>query len=292
MTERPKVFISYPHTHVSQALEIYQFLERSGVVPWLDRKMLQGGDDWEHEIKKAVASACAVVVLLTPGFNKKGFRQKEVRWALEALEERPPGSGFIIPFALSPCELPDWCRPFHSGDSSLQASTLSFLHSAIEKQCKVDLPPLRFWTCYLSYSSGDRDFVRRLHQDLEDAGVPCWNWEQSLTPGSDVWHAIDGAIRASDRFLLIASAFSLGKPETVREIRRALEREDELYRETGAESNMIIPITLDDYLFKWEHSLKADITRRSVLHAQDWEDQSGYSRIRDDLLYKSLLQHG
>jgi hypothetical protein len=38
---------------IVRALELYDFLERAGVAPWLDQKMLRGGDDWEHEIKNA-----------------------------------------------------------------------------------------------------------------------------------------------------------------------------------------------------------------------------------------------
>jgi hypothetical protein len=60
--------------------------------PWLDKYKLVLGDDWEAEIKKAVRTADCFVVCLKPGFDDTGFRQQEVRWALDALNLRPPGA--------------------------------------------------------------------------------------------------------------------------------------------------------------------------------------------------------
>ena len=104
---RPNVFISYCHEDLPLAESLAARLCAAGVAAWLDKAELVLGDDWETEIKKAVLRADAFVVLLRPGFDAIGFRQKEVRWATDALQLRPPGKGFIIPYIIEPCELPE-----------------------------------------------------------------------------------------------------------------------------------------------------------------------------------------
>ena len=33
---------------------------------------------------------------------------------------------------------------------------------------------MRFHSCFISYSTHDREFANQLHQDLQDKGVRCW----------------------------------------------------------------------------------------------------------------------
>ena len=80
----PKVFICYAKQDLTKASDLYDRLVVAGADPWLDKQKLELGDDWEHEIKKAVSEADAFVVCLRPGFDEIGFRQKEVGWALDA----------------------------------------------------------------------------------------------------------------------------------------------------------------------------------------------------------------
>lgn len=138
MPTAPKVFICYQKLDYDKARDLFDHLKQSGMDPWLDKHKLVLGDDWEHEIKKAVAQADAFVVCLRPGFDEIGYRQKEVRWALEALELRPPGGGFIIPFIVEPCELPAWCRPFHAGNLSSHTSFDDVI-KAVRKHCAAPL---------------------------------------------------------------------------------------------------------------------------------------------------------
>lgn len=133
--KHPKVFICHSKKDASTAEELFQHLSAAGAEPWLDKKNLVLGDDWEREVIKAVAAADAFVVCLRPGFDDIGFRQKEVRLAIEALKLRPPGRGFIIPFVLEPCTLPDWCKRFHAGSDLSKPTTHEELIQAIEKHC-------------------------------------------------------------------------------------------------------------------------------------------------------------
>jgi formylglycine-generating enzyme required for sulfatase activity len=80
---------------------------------WLDKEKLLPGQDWELEIRKAVREADVVVVCLSKQFNHAGFRQKEVRLALDTAMEKPEGEIFIIPARLEECETLESLRKWH-----------------------------------------------------------------------------------------------------------------------------------------------------------------------------------
>ena len=139
MTEDNKsvrVFICYSKQDRKEAEELFDRLKEAGADPWMDKKKLVLGDNWEQEIKSAVAQSDAFLVCLRPGFNDTGFRQREIRWAIEALERRPLGRGFIIPFIVQPCQfsdLPEWCTPIHVGSDLTARTSFEEVLRALEK---------------------------------------------------------------------------------------------------------------------------------------------------------------
>ena len=110
----------------------------AGAEVWLDKWNLYLGDIWDIEIEKAVESADAFVACLSQEYEKFGYRQKEVRLAMEAALRRPPDRGFIIPFTLEPCSIPHWCRSINAGDVSKSASILDLLR-AVDRLCGSSL---------------------------------------------------------------------------------------------------------------------------------------------------------
>ena len=99
-----KVFLCHAHSDKDAVKALYARLKREGVDVWLDKEKLLPGADWELEIRKAVREADVVVVCLSKQFNQAGFRQKEVRIALDAAMEKPEGEIFIIPARLEECD--------------------------------------------------------------------------------------------------------------------------------------------------------------------------------------------
>ncbi len=93
--------------------ELYLRLKKDGVDAWLDKEKLLPGQDWELEIRKAVREADVVVVCLSKQFNQAGFRQKEVRLALDTAMEKPEGEIFIIPARLEECDTLESLRKWH-----------------------------------------------------------------------------------------------------------------------------------------------------------------------------------
>lgn len=103
--KRPlKVFLCHAHADREAVHDLYKRLKREGVDAWLDKYKLLPGQDWEHEIRKAVREVDAIIVCLSKQFNQAGYRQKEVKLALDTALEQPDGEIFIIPARLEECD--------------------------------------------------------------------------------------------------------------------------------------------------------------------------------------------
>ena|GEM_PF-5219562 len=136
--KKPLIFMCYAKSDIEEVRKIYELLVTVGADPWLDVCKLLPGDFWEAEIQNIVTKADSFVVFLSKNFNSKGFRQKEIRYALNALDTRPPGEGFIIPFVLEPCDIPAWCEKLHVVDPTSPTDP-EYLIKSINKICKIDL---------------------------------------------------------------------------------------------------------------------------------------------------------
>jgi Tfp pilus assembly protein PilF len=108
-----KVFLCHASVDKTAVHELYKRLTRDGVDAWLDKEKLLPGQDWELEIRKAVRESDVVVVCLSKQFNQAGFRQKEVKLALDTALEKPDGEIYIIPARLEECETLDSLRRWH-----------------------------------------------------------------------------------------------------------------------------------------------------------------------------------
>ncbi|HSG42728.1 MAG TPA: TIR domain-containing protein [Anaerolineales bacterium] len=112
-TKRPlKVFLCHAHSDKDAVKALYTRLTKDGVDAWLDKEKLLPGQDWELEIRKAVREV-DVVVCLSKQFNQAGFRQKEVRFALDTAMEQLEGDIFIIPARLDECDVPERLQRYH-----------------------------------------------------------------------------------------------------------------------------------------------------------------------------------
>ncbi|MCJ7432057.1 MAG: toll/interleukin-1 receptor domain-containing protein, partial [Anaerolineales bacterium] len=111
-----KVFLCHAHSDAAQVRALYMRLKADGVDVWLDKESLIPGANWELEIRKAVREADIVIVCLSKQFNERGFRQKEVRLALDTAMEMPEGEIFIIPARLEECDYLESLRPYHGVD--------------------------------------------------------------------------------------------------------------------------------------------------------------------------------
>ena len=112
--KRPlKVFLCHAHADCDAVRALYNHLIKDGVDAWLDKEKLIPGQDWEYKTRNAVRESDVVVVCLSTQFNQAGFRQKEVRLALDTAMEKPEGDIFIIPARLEECDTPENLSKWH-----------------------------------------------------------------------------------------------------------------------------------------------------------------------------------
>lgn len=115
--------------------------------------------------------------------------------------------------------------------------------------------PRLFYSCFLSYSHADIAFAQRLRDDLTDAGVDVWFDKTGLRVGNHLDQAVNGAIRRSDRFLLLCSSSSLNQescPWVSKELKEALNLEQERPQGQVENRSLVLPLDLDGHLFSDE----------------------------------------
>jgi uncharacterized protein YjbI with pentapeptide repeats len=139
--------------------------------------------------------------------------------------------------------------------------------------------PIEYYSCFISYSNKDKDFAERLHADLQNAHVRSWFFPENARWGRGVWEAIDEPIRKYDKLIVICSENSLQSGPVLREVERALRREDDEGK------NILFPVRIDEYLFeKWEHPFKSDVLSKVVADFRQWRNHDGYRKAFERLL--------
>jgi hypothetical protein len=140
--------------------------------------------------------------------------------------------------------------------------------------------PIQFYSCFISYSSKEEEFARRLHADLQDKGIRCWFAPENMKIGDRIRTKIDEVIRLHEKLLLVLSANSINSDWVEKEVETAFEKE----RET--ESTVLFPVRLDDAVLESKAGWAADIKRaRHIGDFRRWKDHDGYRRAFERLLH-------
>jgi len=80
-------------------------LRKQEVNAWLDVRCLSAGSNWQLEIKRAIRNSRYFIMLLSRhSVTKRGFVQKEMKQAIDVLQEFPKGEIFLIPVRLDSTE--------------------------------------------------------------------------------------------------------------------------------------------------------------------------------------------
>jgi hypothetical protein len=139
---------------------------------------------------------------------------------------------------------------------------------------------VRFYSCFISYSSDDQEFAGRLHGDLQARGVRCWFAPHDLPIGARIRPAIDESIRLHDKLLLILSETSASSQWVEQEVETALAKERESEGKT-----VLFPVRIDDSVMEiksgWPALLK---NTRNVGDFTHWKDHDSYREALDRLL--------
>lgn len=150
---------------------------------------------------------------------------------------------------------------------------ITFMYSLTERA-------FDFYSCFISHSNKDKLFCERLYNDLQAKGIRTWYFPESAQWGNTVWGEIDRSIKVYDKLIVVCSKNSLNSNPVMREIERALNREDK------ERKNILFPITLDNYVFEgWEHPRKVDLLNRVIGSFHGWNrDATKYDAAFQKLL--------
>jgi uncharacterized protein YjbI with pentapeptide repeats len=173
----------------------------------------------------------------------------------------------------------------HSGPSTIGISTLqrsgplplAFLRGVGMPDTLIAYLPsllgqaIQHYSCFISYSSRDDEFVHRLHADLQDKGVRCWFAPHDMKIGAKILDTLDEAIRLRDKVLLVLSEASVASEWVEDEVIKAFEEERQRH------GVVLFPVRLDDAVFgtkeAWAAKLRAN---RHIGDFRAWKDHDAY----------------
>lgn len=130
---------------------------------------------------------------------------------------------------------------------------------------------IEYYTCFISYSSKNEDFAKRLYADLQSQGVRCWFAPEDLKIGDEIRVRIDESIRLYDKLLVVLSENSVNSAWVEDEVEAALEKE-RLARGRGEKQVVLFPIQLDNVVKDVIAGWPAKIRRtRNIGDFRNWD---------------------
>jgi hypothetical protein len=84
---------------------------------------------------------------------------------------------------------------------------------------------IQFYSCFISYSTRDEEFARRLYSRMRDEKLRVWFAPEDIKGGQKLNEQIERAIQLHDRLLLVLSESSMQSEWVINEIQRARETE-------------------------------------------------------------------
>lgn len=144
---------------------------------------------------------------------------------------------------------------------------------------------IEFYSCFISYSSKDDDFARRLHADLQQSNIRVWFAPEDLKIGDKFRTRIDESIRIYDKLMVVLSANSIQSPWVEEEVEAALEKERK------EKKLVLFPIRLDDAVMDTQQAWAASLRRaRNIGDFRNWKDHDAYKVTFDRLLRDLKLE--
>ncbi|MGA2786959.1 MAG: toll/interleukin-1 receptor domain-containing protein [Verrucomicrobiota bacterium] len=151
-------------------------------------------------------------------------------------------------------------------------------------------PPIQWYSCFISYSSKDDEFARRLHSRMREANMRVWFAPEDLKGGKKLHEQLFEAIQVQDRLLLVLSEHSIKSEWVMTEIRKAREVEKKEKR------RKLFPIRLTDFetLLNWTcfdadtgKDLAVEVREYFIPDFSNWKNhdafESAFARLKKDL---------
>jgi hypothetical protein len=138
---------------------------------------------------------------------------------------------------------------------------------------------IQYYSCFISYSSKDEAFAKRLYADLQNNGVRCWFAPHDLPIGAKTRDAIDEAIRLRDKVLLILSKRAIASDWVEDEVTKAFAEE------SRRKQTVLFPVRIDDTVLKtgeaWAVKLR---DQRNIGDFRKGKDHDAYQQVFERVL--------
>ncbi len=149
------------------------------------------------------------------------------------------------------------------------------------------MQPVQYQSCFISYSSKDDEFARRLHERIRAVKLRVWFAPEDMKGGRKSIEQIDEAIQVNDRLLLVLSEKSMSSEWVMSEIRRA--RKTELREKR----KKLFPIRLCSFkkIKDWKcfdsdtgKDLAVEVREYHIPDFSSWKDHDAFESAFADLL--------
>lgn len=146
---------------------------------------------------------------------------------------------------------------------------------------------IRFYSCFISYSTKDEEFAKRLHSRLQQDHVRVWFVPEDVRGGRKLEEQIDEAIRVYDKLLVVLSKNSIHSEWVKREIRKARKQE------IAEKRRKLFPIRLISYeeLNEWEcqdsvsgQDLAEEVRQYFIPDFSNWKNHDAFEKAFKRLL--------
>jgi hypothetical protein len=139
--------------------------------------------------------------------------------------------------------------------------------------------PIEYYSCFISYSSKDEAFAKRLYADLQSHNVRCWFAPEDMKTGDEIRHRIDESIRLYDKLLLVLSEHSVASKWVEFEVEAAMDKEQE------GKSPVLFLVRLDNTVLESTTSWAKHIKRtRNIGDFTNWKNHDDYEKAFTRLL--------
>jgi len=113
----PQIFLCYTRPDRSKVEDLYEKLSSAGFKPWMDKRDILPGEQWEVSIQKAIRNSDFFLACLSVNsVDRRGYLQKEIKDALTIWQEKLSEDIYLIPVRLEECIVPDELRRFQYAD--------------------------------------------------------------------------------------------------------------------------------------------------------------------------------
>lgn len=149
---------------------------------------------------------------------------------------------------------------------------------------------IQFYSCFISYSSKDEEFARRLQGRMRDAHLRVWFAPEDIQAGKKLHEQIETAIRVYDKLLVVLSKESLQSEWVMSELRKGFKAE----KLSG--KRKLFPVRLADFdtIRAWEcfdadsgKDLAVELREYFIPDFSNWKDhdqfEAAFSRLLKDL---------